>query len=205
MNHTLPPLPYDYGALEPYLDALTLEIHHAKHHQAYVDNFNKTIANYPDLQTKPIDQILKSLDTVPKEIRTGVINFGGGYYNHSFFWQVMKKNGGGKPNGKVGTAIDATFGSFDAFQEQFNTTSKTLFGSGWAWLCADNEKKLVIVPTLNQDCPLSRGFTPLLCLDVWEHAYYLKYQNRRPDFINAWWHVVNWDQVEEHYQEVKLR
>ncbi len=200
MTYTLPSLPYDYGALEPYIDAVTMEIHHTKHHQGYVNNLNKALENYPELQKKPVLELLELLDTVPEAIRTAVRNHGGGHYNHSLFWQLMKKNGGGQPNGTVGQEINQLFGSFDAFQNQFNTTAKKVFGSGWAWLSVDQNGKLIISSTPNQDSPLSAGLSPILGLDVWEHAYYLKYQNKRPDYISAWWHVINWEQVEENYQ-----
>lgn len=197
--YSLPRLPYDYGALEPYIDAMTMEIHHTKHHQAYIDNLNKAIAQVPELSDKPLAELLANLDSVPEAVRMIVRNHGGGHFNHSAFWQYLKRNGGGEPQGPVGQEIIKIFGSFQAFQEQFNTTAKSVFGSGWAWLCVASNGQLKVVPTANQDTPLMHGLQPILGLDVWEHAYYLKYQNRRPDYINAWWHVINWEQVEENY------
>src|SRR5437667_5597977 len=190
MKYTLPSLAYNYGALEPYIDALTMEIHHTKHHQAYIDNLNKALESHPDVQTKLLDDILKNLSAVPESIRTAVRNHGGGHYNHSFFWQLMKPKGGGEPTGIVGDSIKKFFGTVDAFKDSFNTQAKTVFGSGWAWLSVDADGKLIITTTPNQDSPLSQQLQPILGLDVWEHAYYLKYQNRRPDYINAWWHVI---------------
>jgi len=202
MKYTLPSLAYNYGALEPYIDALTMEIHHTKHHQAYIDNLNKALESHPDVQTKLLDDILKNLSAVPESIRTAVRNHGGGHYNHSFFWQLMKPKGGGEPTGIVGDSIKKFFGTVDAFKDSFNTQAKTVFGSGWAWLSVDADGKLIITTTPNQDSPLSQQLQPILGLDVWEHAYYLKYQNRRPDYINAWWHVINWDMVEENYRAI---
>jgi Fe-Mn family superoxide dismutase len=202
MKYVLPPLPYAYDAMEPYIDAKTMEIHYTKHHQAYVDNLNKALSEYPALQEQSLADVLQTLDSVPAKIRTAVRNNGGGHYNHSFFWPLMKKGGGGEPKGKVADIIKQFFGSFTAFQDLFNTSAKTVFGSGWAWLCVDSAGKLVIISTPNQDTPLPEHLSPVLGLDVWEHAYYLKYQNRRPDYITAWWHVVNWDQVEENYRAI---
>lgn len=198
----LPALPYEYNALEPHIDALTMEIHYTKHHQAYVDNLNAAIKNYPDLQTKTIEDILKNLDKVPDIIRSAVRNNGGGHANHSMFWLLMAKDGGGEPKDKVKTEIVKTFGSFEEFKNQLNQAAKTRFGSGWAWLSVDKSGKLVINSTANQDSPLSAGLLPILGLDVWEHAYYLKYQNKRPDYITAWWNVVNWEQVEQNYKNI---
>lgn len=197
--YSLPQLPYDYGALEPYIDAITMEIHHTKHHQAYIDNLNKALAQVPELQQKPLAELLSNLDAVPESVRTIIRNHGGGHYNHSAFWLYLAKNGGGEPKGPVGQEIKKIFGTFAAFQDQFNTAAKGVFGSGWAWLCVAQNGQLKIVPTPNQDTPLAQGLQPILGLDVWEHAYYLKYQNRRPDYINAWWHVINWERVEENY------
>ena len=202
MAYELPPLPYPKDALEPHIDALTMEIHHTKHHQAYIDNLNKALESHPDVQTKLLDDILKNLSAVPESIRTAVRNHGGGHYNHSFFWQLMKPKGGGEPTGIVGDSIKKFFGTVDAFKDSFNTQAKTVFGSGWAWLSVDADGKLIITTTPNQDSPLSQQLQPILGLDVWEHAYYLKYQNRRPDYINAWWHVINWDMVEENYRAI---
>lgn len=197
--YRLPPLPYDYGALEPYIDAMTMEIHYTKHHQAYVDNLNKALEGHNQLQDTPLIDLLANIDTIPAPVRTAIRNNGGGHYNHSLFWLLMKKNGGGEPKGTIGQEIIKTFGSFAAFQEQFNTASKSVFGSGWAWLCVSSNGELKIVALPNQDSPLSQRMYPIFGLDVWEHAYYLKYQNRRPDYITAWWHVINWEQVEENY------
>lgn len=203
MKFVLPPLPYAYDALEPYIDAMTMEIHHTKHHQGYVNNLNAAIEKEPSLAGKSLDYLLTHLDEVPESVRTAVRNNGGGHYNHSMFWKLMKKEGGGLPTGRVAELIAKYFGSFEAFQEEFNSKAKTVFGSGWAWACIDKDGKLVIVATSNQDCPISQGLQPILCLDVWEHAYYLKYQNKRPDYITAWWHVINWDQVEKNLEQVK--
>lgn len=198
----LPELPYAYDALEPYIDALTMEIHYTKHHQAYIDNLNNALKNYPDLQKKSLEDILTHLNNIPEAIRTTVRNNGGGHENHSFFWPLMSKKGGGQPKGPVSKEIATAFGSFDAFKEQFNTAAKSVFGSGWAWLVVDKNGKLLITSSPNQDNPITNGQTPILGLDVWEHAYYLKYQNKRPDYIGAWWNVVNWEQVEENYQKI---
>ena len=194
---TLPQLPYDFGAMEPYIDALTMEIHHDKHHQAYVDNLNKALEKYPEYQKWSLDELVISYDKLPEDIRTAVRNNGGGHLNHSMFWLMLAKKGGGEPKGQVGQGIIKEFGSFAAFQEKFNAASKSVFGSGWAWLAIAPNGQFKIVSTPNQDNPLTHGIKPILGLDVWEHAYYLKYQNRRPDYINAWWHVINWEQVEE--------
>ena len=190
----LPPLPYDYDALEPHIDARTMEIHHDKHHAAYVANLNKAVTDHPDLGKKPIEELMRDLSAVPENIRTAVRNNGGGHCNHSLFWQMMKKDGGGEPTGDLAKAIDAAFGNFSTFRENFGKAGLGQFGSGWAWLVLDG-KTLKIEPTPNQDTPLSTGKTPLLGVDVWEHAYYLKYQNKRADYINAWWNVVNWEFV----------
>ena len=199
MPYELAPLPYDYNALEPYIDAATMQIHHDLHHQAYVDKLNKALVGHPNLQDKPIEELLKDLALVPEEIRTAVQNHGGGHYNHSLFWTMMKKGGGGEPQGEVGAAIQGDFGSFAEFKEQFSEAAATVFGSGWAWLVKDSGGKLLIVKTANQDSPISKGQIPLLGLDVWEHAYYLKYQNRRPEYIEAWWNVINWEQVSKNF------
>ena len=202
MEYKLLPLPYDYDALEPYIDARTMKIHYTKHHQGYVNNLNKTLENYPNLQTMTVEELLKELHAMPEVIRAAVRNYGGGNSNHTLFWRIMKKNGGGEPRGTIADAIKNFFGNFSTLQEQFNARSKTVFGSGWAWLCVDREGGLVIISTLNQDSPLSQGLSPILGLDVWEHAYYLQYQNKRPDYIAAWWHVINWEQVEEYYRAI---
>ncbi len=200
-KYTLPPLPYDYSALEPYIDARTMEIHYTKHHQAYVDNLNKALEGYEQLQHIELSELIAGIDDLPEEIKTAVRNNGGGHLNHSFFWKIMKKNGGGEPSGKIGDAIKNTFGTFSKFQDDFNAAAKKVFGSGWAWLCINDQRKISIISTPNQDSPIMQGLTPLLGLDVWEHAYYLSYQNRRPDYITAWWHVINWDQVEENFKQ----
>ena len=196
MPHTLPKLPYAYDALEPHIDARTMEIHHTKHHQGYVNKLNAALEKHPNLQDKPVEDLLKDLKNIPEEIRTAVTNNGGGHANHSLFWQLMASNAGGTPTGPVADSIAEAFGSFDAFKETFGKAALGRFGSGWAWLVLD-DGKLSIISTANQDSPLSQGKTPLLGLDVWEHAYYLKYQNKRPDYVNAWWNVVNWKKVEE--------
>lgn len=202
MTYVLPSLSYDYGALEPHIDALTMEIHHTKHHQAYIDNLNKALELQPTVATVPLETLLGDLLSVPESIRTAVRNQGGGHYNHALFWQMMSPRGGGAARGKVGQAIAQRFGTFDAFKEAFTTAAKGRFGSGWAWLVVNATGDVAIIDTANQDCPLSQGARPLLGLDVWEHAYYLKYQNRRPDYITAWWNVVNWEKVEELYTQI---
>lgn len=197
---TLPDLPYAYNALEPYIDERTMQIHHDKHHGAYVKNLNDALGNYQQFDTLTIDELMKKLSDVPEEIRTKVRNNGGGHYNHSLFWTVMAPNAGGQPTGALAKAIDAAFGSFEKFQEQFAAAAMGRFGSGWAWLVVDTGT-LAIMDTPNQDNPLMEGKMPVLGLDVWEHAYYLKYQNLRADYIKAWWNVVNWDEVERRYQK----
>ena len=189
---TLPKLDYGYDALEPYIDAKTMEIHHTKHHQAYIDKYNAAVKD-TELDGKDVHEVLKDLDAVPEKIRTAVRNHGGGYVNHALFWKILGPNKS-EPSGKLKDAISETFGDFDKFKEAFATAASTVFGSGWAWLVIDNGK-LEILSTPNQDSPLSQGKTPILGLDVWEHAYYLKYQNKRPDYIAAFWNVVNWDEV----------
>jgi Fe-Mn family superoxide dismutase len=191
----LPPLPYAYDALEPHLDAQTMQIHHGKHHQAYVTNLNAALKDHADLLAKPIEQLLRELATLPATVRTAVRNHGGGHYNHLLFWTIMKPNGGGEPTGKLADALAGKFGSFAAFKVQFSTAATKHFGSGWAWLVKDKEGALSIVTSANQDSPVTDGLIPLLGLDVWEHAYYLKFQNRRAEFVAAWWNVVNWDAV----------
>ncbi|MGI8843481.1 MAG: superoxide dismutase [Gemmatimonadaceae bacterium] len=194
MSHTLPPLPYDYGALEPHVDARTMEIHHTKHHQGYVTNLNAALEKAPDLQNKSLEELLGGIDSVPEGIRTAVRNNGGGHWNHSMFWQIMGPGTGGEPTGKLAEAMKAAFGGFAQFKEKFAAAATGRFGSGWAWLLAEGGK-LSIESTPNQDNPVMQGKSPILGLDVWEHAYYLKYQNRRADYIGAWWNVVNWDEV----------
>ena len=202
MAYTLPELPYDYNALEPHIDEETMRIHHDKHHNADVTNLNAAVENYPELATKSVDELVADLDAVPEAIRTAVRNNGGGHANHTFFWEVMGPNAGGAPTGPIAAAIDEAFGSFEAFQAEFNKAAATRFGSGWAWLVVNNGK-LEVVSTANQDTPASEGKTPVLALDVWEHAYYLKYRNVRPDYISAFWNVVNWDVVNKHYEAAK--
>ena len=200
---TLPPLPYAFDALEPHIDARTMEIHHDRHHKAYVDNLNKAVAAHPDvLKTRTTEWLLENLGGVPEDVRTAVRNHGGGHYNHSLFWQMMKKNGGGEPKAELAKAIDASFGNFADFKAKFSEAATKVFGSGWAWLVL-SDGRLVIESSPNQDTPLSAGRPPLLGLDVWEHAYYLKYQNKRADYIAAWWNVVNWDFVAERYAKLK--
>jgi Fe-Mn family superoxide dismutase len=198
---TLPPLPYAYDALEPFIDAETMHLHHDKHHATYVANLNKAAAEIHELGLLDIEHLLSNLNSVPEKIRTAVRNQGGGHYNHSLFWQMMKK-GGGEPTGELAKTIDASFGSFGAFKDNFSKAALGQFGSGWAWLVLDGSA-LKIEDTANQDTPLSAGRPPLLGLDVWEHAYYLKYQNKRVDYIAAWWNVVNWDFVSERYAKLK--
>jgi Fe-Mn family superoxide dismutase len=194
MAHQLPELPYAHDALEPHIDARTMEIHHGKHHNAYVTNLNNAIAGNAELEAKSIDELIANLDAVPEEIRGAVRNNGGGHANHSLFWTSMGPGKGGAPSGSLGDAIDSTFGSFDTFKEEFTKAGMTRFGSGWAWLSIANSA-LVVSSTPNQDSPVMDGNTPLLGCDVWEHAYYLNYQNLRPDYINAWWNVVDWDAI----------
>lgn len=202
--YQLPPLPYSYDELEPYIEKEIMELHHLKHQQAYVDNLNAALIAYPELQKKPLRELLEQLNKVPEEIRMAVRNHGGGVENHTFFWNVMKPGGGGEPRGSIADALKTTFGSFKAFKDIFTNEAKKRFGSGWAWLSLDQNGKLIVSSTANQDTPLSEGVKPLLGLDVWEHAYYLQYKNRRPDYITAWWHVINWDHVEENFQlEIK--
>jgi Fe-Mn family superoxide dismutase len=198
-EYTVPPLPYDFGALEPHIDAKTMEIHHDKHHQAYVTNLNNALKDHPDLQGKPIEALIADMNAIPEAIRTAVRNNGGGHANHSFFWQIMKPGGGGEPTGAIADAIKNELGGFAKFKEDFAKAGATRFGSGWAWLIKTKDGKLAVTSTPNQDSPLMEGNTPLLGCDVWEHAYYLKYQNKRPDYIAAWWNTVNWDEVNRRY------
>jgi Fe-Mn family superoxide dismutase len=201
MAYSLPSLPYAYDALEPHIDAKTMEIHHTKHHQTYITNVNKAIAG-SSLENKSVEELISDLAAVPENIRTVVRNNGGGHANHTLFWSIMGPKAGGSPGGELGKAIDAAFTSFDKFKEQFAAAATGRFGSGWAWLSFD-QGKIAIESTANQDSPLMEGRTPLLGLDVWEHAYYLNYQNRRPDYITAWWNVVNWDAVAQRYAAAK--
>ena len=194
MPHTLPALPYDFGALEPHIDTQTMQIHHGKHHQTYVTNLNTALDKHSELHNKTLDDLIRGVGSVPEDIRMAVRNNGGGHWNHSLFWKLMAPNAGGQPSGDVGNGINSAFGSFDKFKEQFNAAATGRFGSGWAWLI-DNGGKLEITSTPNQDNPLMDGKKAILGVDVWEHAYYLKYQNRRADYLNAWWNVVNWSEV----------
>ena len=198
MPHTLPALPYDFGALEPHIDTQTMQIHHGKHHQAYVNNLNAALDKHPELHQKSLDQLLRNLNSVPEAIRAAVRNNGGGHSNHSLFWTLMSPKGGGEPSGALADAIKKAFGDFAKFKEQFAAAGTGRFGSGWAWLIANNGT-LEITSTPNQDTPVMEGKAPILGLDVWEHAYYLKYQNRRPDYIAAWWNVVNWAEVAKRF------
>ena len=201
MAYELPKLPYAYDALEPHIDARTMEIHHTKHHQAYVDNVNKAIKGKADLEKKSVEDLISDLSAVPEDIRTVVRNNGGGHANHSFFWKIMGPNVGGEPKGKLADDIKSTFGSFDDFKEKLAAAGAGRFGSGWAWLIKNKSGKLEIISTPNQDSPLSAGRTPLLGIDLWEHAYYLKHQFRRADYIAEFYHVINWDFVAERYQK----
>lgn len=199
MPHALPPLPYDFAALEPHIDTQTMQIHHGKHHQAYVNNLNAALAKHPELDKWPLEDLLKKINQVPEDIRTAVRNNAGGHHNHSLFWTWMGPKAGGEPSGAVGDAIKKTFGDFAKFKEQIAAAGASRFGSGWAWLVWSGGK-LEILSTANQDSPLMDGKTPVLGVDVWEHAYYLKYQNRRPDYIAAWWNVVNWAGVNKQFE-----
>lgn len=200
---TLPELPYANDALEPYIDAQTMEIHHGKHHAAYVGNLNAALEKAPRLQNASLETLLSDLATVPEEIRTAVRNNGGGHFNHSFFWPLMRKEAGQQPVGKLAEAIDKQLGSFAKLQQQLEQAAMTRFGSGWAWLSLDSEHRLVVHSTANQDTPLSQGLQPVLGVDVWEHAYYLRYQNRRADYLKAWWNVVDWERAEQYFREAR--
>jgi Fe-Mn family superoxide dismutase len=200
MSHKLPELPYAYNALEPYIDAQTMEIHYTKHHQAYVDKLNAALEGHADLQSKSVEDLLRDLNAVPENIRTAVRNHGGGHFNHSFFWPMLRKET--SYGGAVADAINSTFGGFDKFKEKFSNAAALLFGSGWAWMVWSNNE-LQIATTPNQDNPISQGKTPILGIDVWEHAYYLKYQNRRPEYISAFFNVINWDKVNEYFKAAK--
>ncbi len=201
MTYELPPLPYDYSALEPYIDTQTMQLHHDKHHQAYVNNLNAALKDNSQFSSMNVDDLMRHIKDVPDSARTAVRNNGGGHSNHSMFWQIMKPNGGGQPSGALASAIDSTFGSFDAFKTQFNDAGVKRFGSGWTWLVLDQSGKLSVISSANQDSPLMDGMYPVMGNDVWEHAYYLKYQNRRPDYLNAWWNVVNWDEIAKRYSQ----
>ncbi|MFP4524485.1 MAG: superoxide dismutase [Candidatus Woesearchaeota archaeon] len=201
MTYETPDLPYDYDALEPYIDEQTMRLHHDKHHVAYTTKLNKAVEKHPELFDKPAEELIANLDEVPEDIRTAVRNHGGGHVNHAFFWPLMKKDV--PAEGPVVDAIKEQFGSMDEFKEEFANAAKGRFGSGWAWLVLDNDGQLEIMSTPNQDSPLTQGKTPLLALDMWEHSFYLKYQNRKQEYIDAWWHVVNWKKVNEHYEAAK--
>lgn len=203
MAHVLPALPYPANALEPYIDEQTMIIHHDRHHNTYVTNLNAALESAPELQSKSVEELISNLDAVPESIRTAVRNNGGGHANHSLFWKVIGPGGGGAPTGAVAAAIDSDLGGFDKFKEDFTKAATTRFGSGWAWLVVGKDGKLAVTSTPNQDSPLFEGLTPILGLDVWEHAYYLKYQNKRPDYIAAFWNVINWDEVNRRYEAAK--
>jgi Fe-Mn family superoxide dismutase len=202
MSYELPKLPYAYDALEPHIDAMTMEIHHSRHHNAYLNNLKAALEPHPELAAKGIVEILKNLDAVPADIRGAVRNNGGGFYNHNLFWNYMTPGGGGEPTGAVGEAIVSTFGSYDNFKTQFSAAAAKQFGSGWAWLVVDANGKLAVTSTANQDNPISNGQSPILGVDVWEHAYYLKYQNKRPDYVAAFYNVINWNFVNEQLKAV---
>jgi Fe-Mn family superoxide dismutase len=205
MAFEVPPLPYGYDALEPYIDEETMHLHHDKHHAAYVNNLNNALANYPDLQSKSAEELIKNLNDLPEAIRMAVRNNGGGHVNHTMFWQIMGPNGGGDPQGAFAEEIKNTFGSLDALKAAFNDAGAKRFGSGWAWLVRASSGELKVVSTANQDNPVSDGDFPIMGNDVWEHAYYLKYQNRRPDYLTAWWNVINWDEVTRRYEASKQK
>ena len=203
MAHELPPLPYDYNALEPHIDARTMEIHHTKHHNAYVTGLNGALDGQPDLADMSVEALLAEINSVPENIRQAVINHGGGQANHTLFWQIMGPGKGGEPTGALADDINSTFGGYTALTEQVTQAGMTRFGSGWAWLVVDGGGNLLVYNTLNQDSPIMQGHTPIIGIDVWEHAYYLNYQNRRPDYIAAWWNAVDWDKVAELYAAAK--
>ena len=197
----LTPLPYDYNALEPYIDEETMRFHHDKHYASYTNNLNKAVSTYPELASKSAEDILRDFDNVPEDIATTIRNNGGGYVNHKMFWEIMSPDGGGEPTGELASAINDAFGSFEAFKEEFNTAGSQQFGSGWAWLVLDGNNQLQVMGTANQDSPLMNGMSPIMGNDVWEHAYYLKYRNARGEYLNQWWNVVNWDEVNNRYQQ----
>jgi Fe-Mn family superoxide dismutase len=202
LAHELPPLPYDYAALEPYIDETTMHLHHDKHHQAYVNNLNAAIEKHPELDKRSAEDLLRHLDTVPEDVRTTVRNNGGGHVNHTMFWQIMKPKGGGEPTGKIADQIKKDFGSFEDFKKQFNDAAAKQFGSGWGWLIFEGGK-LKIITSPNQDSPFIQGHFPILGNDVWEHAYYLKYQNKRPEYLAAWWNTVNWEEINKRFELAK--
>ncbi len=201
MPHPLPKLPYSFDALEPHIDAKTMEIHYSKHHQTYTDKLNAALEKHPELFEKSVEELLKNLNDVPEDIRTAVKNHGGGYVNHNIFWETLAKEAPKEPTGELFDILVSKFGSFDKFKEEFSTTALNLFGSGWAWLCIDTNKEVTIKTTQNQDSPLSEDLNPILALDVWEHAYYLKYQNKRADYIQAFWNVINWPLVSKKFED----
>lgn len=203
MAHVLAPLPYAYDALEPHFDALTMEIHHSRHHQAYVNNLNAALEKHPELFEQSLESLIANLKDVPEDIRTAVRNNGGGHLNHSLFWEILTPGGSSEPTGDLKAAIEASFGSFDSFKEKFAQAAATRFGSGWAWLVVNGKGELEVVSTANQDHPSTDGLKAVFGLDVWEHAYYLKFQNKRPDYVATWWHVINWTIAEEKFQSVK--
>lgn len=203
MAHQLPALPYATNALEPYIDATTMEIHHGRHHNTYVTNLNAALDKHPELHEKSLEELLSDLNSIPEDIRTAVRNNGGGHHNHSLFWTILSPNGGGQPTGALAAAIDSELGGFEKFKETFSQAAATRFGSGWAWLVVDKAGKLKVYSLPNQDSPIMEGDTPILGLDVWEHAYYLKYQNKRPDYIAAFWNIVNWEEVGKRYEAAK--
>lgn len=203
MAYELPSLPYPANALEPHIDEQTMNIHHDRHHNTYVTNLNNALESAPELQSKSVEDLISNLGAVPENIRTAVRNNGGGHANHSLFWTVIGPNGGGKPTGPVASAIDSDLGGFEKFKEDFTKAATTRFGSGWAWLVVGKDGKLAVTSTPNQDSPLMEGLTPILGLDVWEHAYYLKYQNKRPDYIGAFWNIINWDEVNKRYEAAR--
>lgn len=200
MAHELPPLPYGYDALEPHIDKQTMTLHHDKHHAAYVNNLNAAIEKHPELSGKSAEDLIRDLSAVPEDIRTIVRNNGGGHVNHSMFWTIMKPHGGGEPKGQLADLLRQSFGDFESFKKQFNEAGTKQFGSGWVWLIRARDGKLEITSTPNQDNPMSQGASPVMGNDVWEHAYYLKYQNRRPEYLAAWWNVVNWDEVNKRFE-----
>ncbi len=204
MAHEVPPLPYDYNALEPYIDEQTMHLHHDKHHAAYVTSLNTALEKYPDLQKKRVEDLLRDINSVPEAIRTAVQNHGGGHANHTMFWQIMKPQGGGNPTGAIARVIDDKLGGFQSFKEKFNDNGVKRFGSGWTWLILKGNS-FELISTANQDSPLMQGAYPIMGNDVWEHAYYLKYQNRRADYLNAWWNVINWEAINQRLQEAGYR